>query len=1321
MVHPAFVFSRSAENKAGESAMLKSHEKFHSANGRRLILVADDELVNRELLGAILQEDYEPIFACDGKEALDKMRAYQDTLSLVLLDLMMPVMSGTELLKLVHEDPALRRIPIIVLTGDQEAEVASLSSGAIDFIPKPYPKAEVILARVLRTIELSEDRQIIQYTERDPLTGLYNREYFYRYAEQFDQFHKDLEMDAIVVDVNHFHMINERFGTAYGDEVLRRVGQRLREAVGAGGIVCRREADTFLLYCPHGKDYKEILENASADFSEDELANNRVRLRMGVYAQVDKSLDVQRRFDRAKLAAGTVRNSFAKTIGLYDNTLHERELYAEQLIEDFPKAIAGKQFKVYYQPKFDVRPDIPVMASAEALVRWQHPTLGMISPGVFIPLFEDNGLIQTLDRYVWRAAAAQIRDWKNRLGFAVPVSVNVSRVDMYDPNLVTIFQDILETNGLDPGDLLLEITESAYTQDSDQIIAAVNHLRQLGFHIEMDDFGTGYSSLNMISTLPIDALKLDMQFIRNAFSLRKDTRLLEVIIELADYLAVPVIAEGVETEEQLSALKAMGCDMVQGYYFSRPLPAEDYERFVAERKEQLADRPQPLPEKRPPLSTRDAGFGRIAYALSSGFESVYYIDTESDHYVEFSSDGKYEDLQIERSGADFFADTQRNIRRVVYEEDRLRVGLCLQKDALLAQLTDGRPFSMTYRLLIDGAPVYYNLKVVKAGTRDDHHIVIGVSNVNDQLRQADADAGSPNALDFTSLARALSSDMESIYYVDTESDTYLQFVTDGSYGSLKLEISGTKFFDECRKNIPAVIYAEDREKVALAMDKDSLLSTLARQQSFFMDYRLLIDGKPLYYRMKVIPAGAADEKHIIIGVSNIDAQITEEQRLEAERQSVATYARVAQALARDYFSIYYVDVETDRFIEYSAYDEYSDLGIEKSGEDFFNLSRKNIQRVGYPEDMPRFLAAFTKENVLRALEQNGTFTINYRLLFDGVPNYVSLKATSMGSKNIVIGVNNINAQMARQKEYEDALEQTLTYSRIAQALARDYFSIYYVDTETDHFIEYSSRDNYQDLQAAQSGESFFEDCRRNVLRLVYPDDLPKAMAVWDKAKLLPELENGGVFSTTYRLMIDSAPVYINCKVIRMDDERGNRHIVIGVSNVDAQMKREQELTIAREQANRDALTGVKSKHAYVEMEGRLDEDIAGGTAGAFAVVVCDVNGLKAVNDSLGHAAGDALIRSASSEICNIFDHSPVFRYGGDEFVAILRDRDYENRAALMEKLEAESRSHRLSGSGAVIACGLAEFVPGQDTAVSAVFGRADAAMYENKKRLKGSR
>ena len=551
-----------------------NQEKYPAVDRRREVLIVDDELINRELLKLVLEDEYETLMAPDGDTAYEIIRQRRETLSLVLLDLLMPGMHGLDLIRHLKADADLRRIPIIVLTSDARAEVESLRLGAVDFITKPYPDSEVILARVRRTIELFEDREIIQYTERDSLTGLYNREYFYRYAQQYDQHHRGMDMDAVLVDVHHFRMINERYGKAYGDDLLRRVGERLLASVKAsGGIVCRREADIFLIYCPHREDYADLLEAASVTLAGEGGPANPVRLRMGVYANVDKAIDVERRFDRAKMAADTVRNTYMSAVAIYDNALHEAELYADRLLNDFQEALDQHQFAVYFQPKFDIRPDVPVLCSAEALVRWVHPELGFISPGKFIPLFEENGLIQQLDMYVWRETAAHIRDWKARLGLAVPVSVNVSRIDMYDPNLIDTFQKLLEEFGLNADELLLEITESAYTQDSQQIISKVNHLRNLGFRIEMDDFGTGYSSLNMISTLPIDALKLDMAFIRNAFKPGGDTRLIEVIIDIADYLSVPVIAEGVETEAQLNALKVMGCDLVQGYYFSKPVPA----------------------------------------------------------------------------------------------------------------------------------------------------------------------------------------------------------------------------------------------------------------------------------------------------------------------------------------------------------------------------------------------------------------------------------------------------------------------------------------------------------------------------------------------------------------------------------------------------------------------------------------------------------------------------------------------------------------------------------------------------------------------------
>ena len=220
-----------------------------------------------------------------------------------------------------------------------------------------------------------------------------------------------------------------------------------------------------------------------------------------------------------------------------------------------------------------------MLAGAEGLVRWQHPELGIVSPGVFIPLFEENGLVTRLDRYVWEESARQIARWKRELGMTIPVSVNVSRVDIAAPDMTDFITKIVRDNGLEPKDYMLEITESAYTEDSNRIIEVVEKLRSLGHKIEMDDFGSGYSSLNMLTSMPIDALKMDKAFIRNIKPGNKEMELVTLVLKIARILGVPVIAEGVEMEDEYKLLKDAGCDIIQGYYFSKPLPPEEFERY----------------------------------------------------------------------------------------------------------------------------------------------------------------------------------------------------------------------------------------------------------------------------------------------------------------------------------------------------------------------------------------------------------------------------------------------------------------------------------------------------------------------------------------------------------------------------------------------------------------------------------------------------------------------------------------------------------------------------------------------------------------------
>ena len=547
---------------------------------RRRVLIVDDEEINREILGNILSDEYDITYAENGKQAYELIHERMSMYSLILLDLLMPVMNGFELIEKLRSEDDTKGIPVIVMTSEKEAEVKSINLGASDFITKPYDMPEVILARCARVIELYEDKSLIKAAEHDDLTGLYSREFFYEYIRQIEKYNSSTPVDAVALNIEHFRMINEMYGREVGDDVLKKtaavVTGKFADSLCIG---CRLDGDTYFLYVDHKESYDDVFDSL-----QQELARMtqipRIRVRIGVYQSVDKNLSPEDWFDHAKMASDNLRGDYTRQISYYNTEQNEKDIYHERLINDMEQSINNRDFVVYYQPKFDINGEVPKLKSAEALIRWNHPELGMISPGDFVPLFESNGLIQKLDQFVWQEAVAQIKEWKDKFGVSIPISVNVSRIDIYDPELENKLFDLLDRYGITSKELHLEITESAYSENAEVLISVVNELRDKGFLIEMDDFGSGYSSLNMLTEIPIDVLKVDMKFIRNMNKDKKSLKLVELVLDIAKFLGVPAIAEGVEDESQLSKLKEMGCDVIQGYYFSKPVPPDEFEEFI---------------------------------------------------------------------------------------------------------------------------------------------------------------------------------------------------------------------------------------------------------------------------------------------------------------------------------------------------------------------------------------------------------------------------------------------------------------------------------------------------------------------------------------------------------------------------------------------------------------------------------------------------------------------------------------------------------------------------------------------------------------------
>ena len=439
----------------------------------------------------------------------------------------------------------------------------------------------VILLLLMRSMRaetrVNEGRQLISEAERDKLTGLFDRSFFIAYAERQYRENPNKPRDAIVLNIERFHALNSLNGRNFGDGVLRTLAGEIEAFLkGTEGIAGRIEGDHFDVYCAHVDDYQAMLNRFQASMNA-AYPNADISLRMGVMPW-QKGVEPEEMFNNAWLACNMVRGSFRTHLMVYDEDLRRRNELNQLLQNDLSRALEDHALEVYYQPKYNVQCDPPQLSSAEALVRWKHPELGMISPSDFISLFERSGQISAVDNYVWAETAKQIAEWRDKYGVTLPVSVNLSRVDVFDPNLSNTLDGLVEKYGLGRGDLKLEVTESAYTENADHLIRVIEELREKGYEIEMDDFGSGYSSLNMLSSLPIDVLKMDIAFIRNIERNEKDFRLVELIVDIARYLKVPVVAEGVETENQLKLLRDAGCDLVQGYYFSRPLPAEEFER-----------------------------------------------------------------------------------------------------------------------------------------------------------------------------------------------------------------------------------------------------------------------------------------------------------------------------------------------------------------------------------------------------------------------------------------------------------------------------------------------------------------------------------------------------------------------------------------------------------------------------------------------------------------------------------------------------------------------------------------------------------------------
>ncbi len=539
------------------------------------VLIVDDNPVNRTVLANILKGEYETLQAADGAEALEVIRQQTSALSAILLDLIMPGMDGYAFLEALGREFPRAGIPVIVVTGDTGAEVRALDLGATDFLGKPY-RPRVILARLKNILQLRENAARLHRVERDSLTGLYNQEGFYQRVETLLHREPEMEVDIVAVDISNFKLVNALYGVNVGDEVLRQTARRLQKHFGCD-ILARRTADQFLMAFPGGGISGEELWRQIREWTNPLGLSLPVRL--GICAARGTAVPVSILCDNAKIAADSIWNRYDCHWALYDDAVRTRLETEQQLADDLETGLRTGQLEAWYQPKCD--PATGKVVGAEALVRWNHPTRGSLSPDAFVPLFERNHLILKLDRFMWERTCRDLAAWQQAGHPAVPVSVNVSRVDVYQRDLAEQLGELLDRLGIPRNMLPLEITESAYCDDPAQLNDTIRRLRQAGFLVEMDDFGSGWSSLNALTELPVDGVKLDRKFLRDLETERGE-RFVRHLVEMIGDLGIPMTAEGVESARQASFLRELGCRSAQGLYYAPPMPRERFEAYLLE-------------------------------------------------------------------------------------------------------------------------------------------------------------------------------------------------------------------------------------------------------------------------------------------------------------------------------------------------------------------------------------------------------------------------------------------------------------------------------------------------------------------------------------------------------------------------------------------------------------------------------------------------------------------------------------------------------------------------------------------------------------------
>ena len=835
---------------------------------------------------------------------------------------------------------------------------------------------------------LHED-SLVKKSQFDYLTGLPNMTYFFEIAETTKQeLHKEGKKSVILfTDLNGMKFFNAKFGFGEGDKLLQAFGRILSETFGNENC-CHISGDHFAVITVE-EGLEQTLKQLFAKCRKMNDGNS-LPVRVGIYPNSLEDVGISIACDRAKFACDALRHTFESGFNYFDKILRDSAELRQYIVTNIDRALEERWIQVYYQPI--VRAVNGRVCDEEALARWIDPEKGFLSPAFFIPYLEDAGKLYKLDLYMVDRVLEKMK-FQEKAGFdVVPNSINFSRSDFDACDIVEEVRSRVDAAGISHDKITIELTESAVGKNFDFMKEQILRFQQLGFPVWMDDFGSGYSSLDVLSSIRFDLLKFDMIFMKKFNESDNRKIVLTELMRLATSLGLDTVCEGVETEEQVHFLQEIGCSKLQGYYFEKPIPLEKIlDRF--KHGEQID---YENPKETPYYET----MGRVnLYDLSA----VANDDNTLQKFFNTIPMGIIE-VMDEKIRFVLSNPSYRTVIRRYFGIDLDKFNLSLSDPPENAavfvnniKLTCQSTGLMIFNEVVSDGSVFHALarRITQDPTTGKTAIVVAILSITEP------DEGAS----YASIARALAADYYNIYYVDLDTDKFIEYTSSVGGEELAIERHGKNFFEAARNDTKTRIYEEDRPAFLNIFTKENIIKELDEHGAFTATYRLIDKGDPMYVSMKItrmIP----DMKHIIIGISIVDSQTKQQELIECMQRERTAYSRI-MALSGSYLAFYTVDVKSNKYYEYNANSDYKSFGLETSGDSFFEEARQKAKAHLYKEDQDRFIQEFKKDDILREINENGSYKIDYRLLIRGVPKPVQLKAVSVkesDGEKLIIGI-----------------------------------------------------------------------------------------------------------------------------------------------------------------------------------------------------------------------------------------------------------------------------------------------------------------------------